>query len=202
MNMPRMNGLELIKELRSFTEVPIILTGNNEIDVAVEARKIEWKMEAVSIEDVIDQATAATSSLFGQKGLTLMRENSGDMLIVTGDGDKLIQVVINLFSNAVKFTDSGSVKCRAENADNEIKVSVADTGIGISEEDQPKVFDKFKQVGNTLTDKPKGTGLGLPICKEIIQQHHGRIWVESSPGEGSTFSFTIPAAEESVAEHP
>ncbi len=72
-------------------------------------------------------------------------------------------------------------------------VSVTDSGIGIAPADQPKVFEKFKQVGDTLTDKPKGTGLGLPICKEIVEYHGGRIWVESEPGKGSTFSFTLPA---------
>ena len=71
----------------------------------------------------------------------------------------------------------------------ELVVSVKDSGIGIAPGDQPKVFEKFKQVGDTLTDKPKGTGLGLPICKEIVEYHGGRIWVESEPGQGSTFSF-------------
>ena len=78
-------------------------------------------------------------------------------------------------------------------------VSVIDSGIGIAPADQPKVFEKFKQVGDTLTDKPKGTGLGLPICKEIVEYHGGHIWVESKPGQGSTFSFTLPIAEATAA---
>jgi CheY-like chemotaxis protein len=73
-------------------------------------------------------------------------------------------------------------------------VSVTDTGVGIAPADQPKVFERFKQVGDTLTDKPKGTGLGLPICREIVEHHGGRIWVSSEPGIGSTFSFTLPVA--------
>ena len=77
-------------------------------------------------------------------------------------------------------------------------MSVKDSGIGIAPDDQPKVFEKFKQVGDTLTDKPKGTGLGLPICKEIVEYHGGRIWVESEPGHGSTFSFTLPILEQSA----
>ncbi len=80
----------------------------------------------------------------------------------------------------------------------ELVVSVKDSGIGIAPADQPKVFEKFKQVGDTLTDKPKGTGLGLPICKEIVEYHGGRIWVDSQPGEGSTFSFTLPIIEAST----
>jgi signal transduction histidine kinase len=113
---------------------------------------------------------------------------------IVGDRDKLIQAVINLISNAVKFTDKGSVTCRAKQANGEIVVSIMDTGMGIAPEDQPKVFEKFKQVGETLTNKPKGTGLGLTICKEIVEHHGGRIWVESELGKGSTFSFALPVS--------
>jgi CheY-like chemotaxis protein len=112
--------------------------------------------------------------------------------MVTGDRDRLIQVVINLISNSVKFTDAGAVTCRAVRRGDQLVVSVSDTGLGISPADQAKVFERFKQVGDTLTDKPKGTGLGLPICKEIVEHHGGRVWVESELGKGSTFSFSLP----------
>jgi CheY-like chemotaxis protein len=102
-------------------------------------------------------------------------------------------VVINLISNAVKFTSEGSVTCRVRQDGGHLVVSIIDTGMGIAPADQPKVFERFKQVGDTLTDKPKGTGLGLPICREIVEHHGGRIWVESELGRGSTFSFTLPA---------
>ena len=144
--------------------------------------------------DVIERAIAATASLFEAKKLKLVREIEPDLPDVTGDQDRLIQVVINLISNAVKFTDSGSIICSAHKRDDDLVVSVTDSGIGIAPADQPKVFEKFKQVGDTLTDKPKGTGLGLPICKEIVEYHGGHIWVESEPGKGSTFSFTLPIA--------
>jgi DNA-binding response OmpR family regulator len=103
-------------------------------------------------------------------------------------------VVINLISNSVKFTDAGAVTCRAARRGEQLVISVSDTGLGISAADQGKVFERFKQVGDTLTDKPKGTGLGLPICREIVEHHGGRIWVESEPGKGSTFSFSLPLA--------
>ena len=139
------------------------------LDLAkIEAGKLEWHMEPVSIEDIIERATAATSSLFDQKGLRLVKRVTPGLPAVTGDRDRLIQVVINLISNAVKFTDTGSVTCRAEERDGALVVSVTDTGMGIAPSDQPKVFERFKQVGDTLTDKPKGTGLGLPICREIV----------------------------------
>ena len=170
------------------------------LDLAkIEAGKLEWHMATVSMADVIDRATAATSSLFQQKGLALVRDVSPDLPPVVGDPDRLLQVVINLISNAVKFTAAGSVTCRARLQDDGIAISVIDTGLGISAADQPKVFEKFKQVGDTLTDKPKGTGLGLPICREIVEHHGGRIWVESELGKGSTFSFVVPVKLASTA---
>jgi len=169
------------------------------LDLAkIEAGKLEWHMEPVTIADVIDRATAATASLFEQKGLALVKDVVADLPALTGDRDRLIQVVINLISNAVKFTETGSVTCRAVRRGSEIVVSVVDTGIGIAPVDQPKVFERFKQVGDTLTDKPKGTGLGLPICKEIVEHHGGRVWVESDAGKGSTFSFALPIAGEAA----
>ena len=108
-------------------------------------------------------------------------------------------MVINLISNAVKFTDAGTITCRATRRGGEIVVSVIDTGMGIAPSDQPKVFERFKQVGDTLTDKPKGTGLGLPICREIVEHHGGRIWVDSEIGRGSTFSFSLPATAEQLS---
>ncbi len=175
---------------------------NDVLDIAkMEAGKVDWKKEPVFIDEIIRRATAATSSLFQQKGLPLFTDVGADLAPVTGDGDRLMQVVINLLSNAVKFTDAGSITCSARKEADVIRVSVADSGMGIDEEDLPRVFEKFKQVGDTLTDKPKGTGLGLPICKEIVEHHGGRIWAESRRGGGSTFSFTLPVAiPESVTE--
>lgn len=166
------------------------------LDLAkIEAGKFTWNMTNVSVADVMDRATSATASLFDAKKLELRMQVEPDLPTVNGDQDRLIQVVINLISNAVKFTDSGAITCAARREDKAVVVSVTDSGIGISPADQPKVFEKFKQVGDTLTDKPKGTGLGLPICREIVEFHGGRIWVESTPGQGSTFSFTLPIGE-------
>lgn len=111
-------------------------------------------------------------------------------------------MLINIISNAVKFTDDGSVTVGARMVSEKdgtggddkrvIEISVADTGIGIAPEDMEKVFEKFKQVGETLTGRPRGTGLGLPICKQIVEHHGGRICVESRLGAGSRFKFTLP----------
>ena len=169
---------------------------NDVLDLAkIEAGKMEWNEENVSIPEVVERAIAATTALFEQKEVKLAKKIDINVPEITGDADKLIQVVINLFSNAVKFTEKGSVTCEVFQKDKEVIVSITDTGIGIAPEDYGAVFEQFKQVGgDTLTDKPKGTGLGLPICKEIVEHHGGRIWVESKVGKGSTFSFAIPFA--------
>jgi len=167
---------------------------NDVLDLAkIEAGRMEWDQENVSLAEVVERAVLATTSLFDQKGIKLIKKIDNNIPDIIGDPDKLIQVVINLFSNAVKFTEKGNVTCEVSQKDNEVIVSVSDTGIGIAPEDYGAVFEQFKQVGgDTLTDKPKGTGLGLPICKEIVEHHGGRIWVESKIGKGSTFSFAIP----------
>jgi signal transduction histidine kinase/CheY-like chemotaxis protein/ligand-binding sensor domain-containing protein len=167
---------------------------NDVLDLAkIEAGKMEWNQENVAMPEVVDRAIAATTALFEQKNLQLVKHIDPDIPIIIGDTDKLIQVVINLFSNAVKFTNEGAVTCTVTHTNDEVIVGIADTGIGIAKEDYGAVFEQFKQVGgDTLTDKPKGTGLGLPICKEIVEHHGGRIWLESEPGKGSTFSFALP----------
>lgn len=164
------------------------------LDLAkIEAGKFTWNMESIGMSEVIERALTATSSLFETSKLKLIRKVDPDLPIISGDRDRLIQVVINLISNAVKFTPSGSITVAATMRDGEVVVGVTDSGIGIAASDHQKVFEKFKQVGDTLTDKPRGTGLGLPICREIVEHHGGRIWVESEEGKGSTFWFTVPA---------
>jgi signal transduction histidine kinase/DNA-binding response OmpR family regulator len=170
---------------------------NDVLDLAkIEAGKMEWNFEKVSLPEVAERAIMATSSLFEQKSLQLVKNIDTNIPEISGDRDKLIQVIINLISNAVKFTDSGFVTCDVYRKKDELIVSITDTGIGIAMDDYSAVFEQFKQVGgDTLTDKPKGTGLGLPICKEIVEHHGGRIWLESEVGKGSTFSFALPVIQ-------
>jgi len=177
---------------------------NDVLDLAkIEAGKMEWNQESVSMSEVAERAIAATTSLFDQKALKLVKNIDIDLPAITGDRDKLIQVIINLISNSVKFTDKGSVACTVSQQKDEIVVSISDTGIGIAPGDFGAVFEQFKQVGgDTLTDKPKGTGLGLPICKEIVEHHGGRIWLESEVGKGSTFSFALPITKTNGVARP
>jgi signal transduction histidine kinase len=170
---------------------------NNVLDLAkIEAGKMDWFVEPLQPLQVIEQAVAATEALVEEKGLNLTVTCDGDLPSVRGDRDKVVQVIVNLISNAVKFTDNGTVTCEARPTEqNEITFSIIDTGCGIDEQDQAMVFEQFRQVGETLTDKPTGTGLGLPICKEIVDHLGGRIWVKSKLNEGSAFHFTLPLAE-------
>ncbi len=176
---------------------------NNVLDLAkIEAGKVEWQMEQISIQEIIERAATATAALFELKPFKLTLDVETDLPQLIGDRDRLIQVVINLISNAVKFTEQGGVTCRARRDDGNVVVSVVDSGAGIDPKDHGKVFEQFVQVGDTLTNKPMGTGLGLPICKQIIEHHGGRIWVESEIGKGSTFSFTLPIAAKQAGAKP
>jgi len=169
---------------------------NDVLDIAkMEAGKIEWNMQPLAATDLIGQAASATAALFEYRESPLQISTEENLPQILGDKDRLIQVVINLISNAVKFTPQGFIACKAVKNRDEIVISILDSGTGIAREDQSKVFEKFKQVGDTLTDKPKGTGLGLPISKQIVEHHGGRIWVESEIGKGSVFSFSLPIPE-------
>jgi signal transduction histidine kinase len=171
---------------------------NNVLDLEkIEAGKMEWHMEPLQMEVVMKQAIDVSISLAEQKGLQMIQMFPDSLPPVIGDRDKLVQVIINLISNAIKFTEAGEIRCAIEVDGQQLRVSVADSGIGIAPEDIDGVFAKFSQVGDTLTEKPRGTGLGLSIAREIIEHHGGRIWADSVAGQGSRFSFTLPIAAQS-----
>ncbi|MGE5415483.1 MAG: ATP-binding protein [Acidobacteriota bacterium] len=166
---------------------------NDVLDISkMESGSLELNMQIHYIADIVNRAITATAGLFTQRNTALVTDIEPDLPPIMGDHDRLIQVLINLISNAVKFTPNGTVTCRAQLEDDQIIVSVSDTGIGIAAADLEVIFEKFKQVGDTLTDKPQGTGLGLPICQQIITMHNGHIWAESAPGNGATFFFSLP----------
>lgn len=227
---------------------------NDLLDLAkIESGKVDWKIEPTAPAELIERAAAATAALFEEKPeLKLLKKIPENLPLITADRDRLLQVLINLISNAVKFTDSGTVtlgvqishsdqkrgtehssrpgegkgeekeivKPEASGARNqdvlpppssspaphqvdaingkerasELTFFVSDTGAGIPPEHLDRIFEKFKQVDDNQLGKPKGTGLGLPICKEIVEHHGGKIRVESAIGNGSRFSFTIPIA--------
>jgi signal transduction histidine kinase len=169
----------------------------NVLDITnLEADKVAWDIQSIDIGELVEQSVASYQAQFDLKGISLLTEIAPNLPKVMGDRDRLLQVLSNLLSNALKFTETGSVTCAVTqdslDAVRHAIVSVRDTGIGISEADSSQVFEKFKQVGDILTGKPQGTGLGLPICKEIIAHLGGKIWFESTLERGSAFSFTLP----------
>lgn len=170
---------------------------SNLLDVAkLESGKMEFLFEPLDLNAVVDRAAAATAALIETKGLVLHTTLADGLPPILGDRDRMVQVVINLVSNAVKFTPAGQVTVAVSAADTGATLSVEDTGCGIAAEDLESVFERFRQVGDHLTDKPVGTGLGLTICRQIIEHHGGKIWAESCPGKGSRFSVFLPASSD------
>jgi signal transduction histidine kinase len=119
---------------------------------------------------------------------------AGSVPLIRADRDRLMQVVINLLSNAVKFVpaNAGKVVVRLTADAESLRVSVTDNGPGIRREDQKVIFDRFRQGGDAMTSKPTGTGLGLPISLKIVEYFGGSLWVESEPGQGASFIFSLP----------
>jgi PAS domain S-box-containing protein len=166
---------------------------NDVLDLAkMEANKVEYRMEALSPNEFIGQSINATNALFIDSGLALHTDIQPNMPSVMADSDRLIQVMVNLISNGVKFTENGTITIRARQVGEHIRVSITDTGLGIPKTMCDTIFDEFTQGQESLADRPKGTGLGLPISRNIIEGHQGHLWVESSPGKGSKFIFTLP----------
>ena len=159
----------------------------------VEAGRMELELATFDLPLAIDNARTFVRERATKHGINLdvtVDERLGDFV---GDERKIKQVLLNLLSNAVKFTpEGGRIGINARQADGSVEISVSDTGIGISPEDQAKIFEEFRQVGGDYAHKKEGTGLGLTLAKKFVELHGGRIWVESEVGKGSTFSFTLP----------
>ncbi|HMC36394.1 MAG TPA: ATP-binding protein, partial [Actinomycetota bacterium] len=173
---------------------------NDVLDLAkIEAGQFTLSLAEYSIREVVHTVTAAVESLAKEKGLALSVTVPPDLPPGRGDDRRIAQVLLNLVGNAIKFAEAGEVGVRVTASDGRFVVAVSDTGPGISEADQRRIFEEFQQVDSSTTRAKGGTGLGLSIAKRIIEMHGGRIWVESSPGKGSTFSFTLPVRVEEIA---
>ena len=158
----------------------------------IEAGKIEIKKTSIDIKSLIRKLASSFELKVEQKKLELRVNLPEEEIDIYADEHRITQVFSNLVDNATKFTKEGCIEVSVREGENQVECCVADTGTGISREDIPKIFDKFTQFGRKPGPGEKGTGLGLAICSRIVQLHGGRMWVESEPGTGSKFYFTLP----------
>ncbi len=154
---------------------------------------MELELAAFDLPLALDNARTFVRERATRHGITLDVAVDDRLGEFVGDERKIKQILLNLLSNAVKFTpEGGRIEMKARQADGWVEISVSDTGIGIAPEDQPKIFEEFRQVGGDYAHKVEGTGLGLTLAKKFVELHGGRIWVESEAGKGSKFTFTLP----------
>lgn len=176
---------------------------NQVLDLSkLESGESEWQIEPVDLEQVLTASAASTTQLFRDREVVLEVEVPHPAPLVLADEDRLVQVMLNLLSNAVKFCApaSGRVRVTALRRGGVVRVEVSDNGPGISPADQAVIFEKFRQGDDTRTNRPQGTGLGLPISRQIVEHLGGRLWVASTPGAGATFSFELPVAARDTAQ--
>jgi signal transduction histidine kinase len=166
---------------------------NDVLDLSkIEAGELRLTLSDYSLEEVVRTVFTGVEALAAHKGLGFKAQIPPGLPRGHGDERRIAQVLLNLTGNAIKFTDAGEVTINASAQDDSFTVAVRDTGPGIEEADQARIFGEFQQVDSSSTRAKGGSGLGLSIAKRIVEMHGGRIWVESMPGSGSTFSFSLP----------
>jgi CheY-like chemotaxis protein len=169
----------------------------------VEAGRVALHQERVNLAELIDGAVMVVASLLERKGLQLAVESAPDLPAIYGDPTRIRQVVLNLVSNAARFTERGGITIRVAQEDDAVQVSVTDTGPGVTPEDAQRIFEPFCQGTRGPWRERGGSGLGLTISKQFIELHGGRIWLESQPGQGATFAFSLPISPPlAPAAHP
>jgi signal transduction histidine kinase len=174
---------------------------NDVLDLSkIEAGQLRLSLADYAVEELVTGVYASIESLAADKNLSLTTCVPPDLPPARGDERRLAQALFNLVGNAIKFTDSGEVRIEVEAKGDSYEFSVQDTGPGIDEADQTKIFQEFQQLDNSITKTKGGAGLGLAIVKRIVEMHGGRIWVESRLGHGARFSFLVPARLEQPAK--
>lgn len=174
---------------------------NDVLDLSkIEAGRLTLSLNEYSMQDIIHTVFTSVEALAAEKNLDLKVKILGVLNTGKGDEQRIAQVILNLLGNAIKFTEQGKVEVEATASNDSFLVSIIDTGPGLSKTDQKKIFEEFRQADASSTRVKGGTGLGLSISKKIVEMHGGRIWVDSSLGKGSTFSFTLPIRVEMQME--
>lgn len=169
---------------------------NDILDISkIEAGHLQLYRETVNLAPLMDAAMATATSLTKSKPVHLEQHLEPDLPPVCADPTRLRQIMLNLLSNAAKFTEQGRISLRATRQEQMAVISISDTGVGIPADKFATIFEEFRQADEGSARSYQGTGLGLPICKRLIELHGGRIWLESTVGQGSTFSFSLPLAE-------
>ena len=179
---------------------------NDVLDMAkIESGKMNLSIEKFNLQEIIEEVTSITAPLASEKNLALFIEPDSDHEVeINADKIRLRQVMINLINNSIKFTEKGKIAIRVVREENNVLISVKDTGIGIPIDLLESIFQEFTQVDSTTTRKVGGTGLGLPISRRLIEMHGGRLWAESIgvDGEGSTFYVFLPIEAKPTEEEP
>jgi signal transduction histidine kinase len=169
----------------------------------LDAGKMRLHMEPCNLQVLIDEVIGSLSALANKKQIKLKFQPVDDFPKVTCDAERMIQVFTNLIGNSIKFTpEKGTITVQVELVpNNQVKIMVSDTGVGIAKENLERIFERFEQVKNAAPNGEKGTGLGLSICREFMKLHNGTIWAESEPEKGSRFLILMPIEQKAPAQH-
>ena len=185
-------GLEVLERIQANGKHLLSLI-NDVLDISkIEAGQLTLALDDYSVEAIVQSVVASTGSLAQAKGIEVKTSVPNDLPMGRGDERRLTQVLLNLVSNAIKFTDTGEVEVRVQAVNGEFNIMVCDTGPGIALKDQATIFEQFQQIDNTSTRKKGGTGLGLSISRQLVGMHGGRIDLDSTLGVGSTFNIVVP----------
>lgn len=185
---------EFIRTINSESERMTGLVNQNLDLLRMESGKFELTISQLPPAELIAGSIRVVAPMAGEKNIPLETDLPSDLPLVRGDRDQLVQVFINLMNNAIKFTTEGKITAGARLKDEHVEFFVADTGEGIFPEEKDAIFDEFFRIAGNVPNRPRGSGLGLSIAKKIVEFHGGNIRVDSTPGKGSTFFFTVPVA--------